>query len=43
MKYKSGDIYEGEYLNDKKEGMGIYISADGYKYEGEFKNVLREG
>ena len=23
--------------------MGIYISIEGYKYEGEFKNGLREG
>ena len=32
--YKNGDIYEGEFKNNKKEGKGIMIWKGGDKYEG---------
>ena len=40
--YNNGK-YEGEMLNDKKEGKGIFYYNDGGRYEGDWKNDLREG
>ena len=34
--YKDGKWYEGEYVNDKKEGYGVYF-WDSKTYEGEWK------
>ena len=39
----NGDSYEGEYMNDKKNGKGIYIWKNGSKYEGNFQNDYRHG
>ena len=37
-------IYEGTHTHDKKNGFGIYRSADGkFSYEGEWENGLRHG
>jgi len=36
--YSNGNIYEGEWVNDKKHGHGKYIFKNGDIYEGEFKN-----
>ncbi len=35
FKYANGDIYEGEFYDDKREGFGIYIWKSGEKYIGE--------
>ena len=35
--------YEGDYLNGKREGKGIYIYNSGDVYEGEYKNDLKDG
>ena len=43
MKYNNGDLYEGEWKNDKKEGNGIMKFENGNIYEGEWKNDLIEG
>lgn len=32
--WKDGRRYEGEYVNDKKQGWGQYIWADGRMYIG---------
>ena len=32
--WKDGRYYEGEYLNDKKQGFGVFSWPDGRKYEG---------
>ena len=38
-KFHNGDTYDGMYENDKKHGMGTYISMKtGRKYEGEWRN-----
>ena len=42
MNYNNGDIYEGEFKNDKKEGKGKIIYKNGEIYEGEFKNVIKK-
>jgi len=31
-----GDVYEGDWINDKAEGKGVYIHFDGAKYIGEW-------
>ena len=42
--YKNGNImYDGEYVNDKREGNGKYIYENGEYYIGEWKNDLRHG
>ena len=42
--YSNGKIkYEGDYINDKREGNGKYIWEDGEYYIGQFKNGLRHG
>ena len=38
MTYNNGDKYEGEWINDKKEGKGIYYYNIGEQYGGEWKN-----
>ena len=37
------DSYEGEYINDKKNGFGIYTFANGDYYKGNFLNDQRHG
>ena len=42
--YKNGNIkYEGDFINDKREGNGKYIYEDGEYYIGEWKNNFRHG
>ena len=37
--YPNGNIqYEGDWVNNKKEGNGKYILEDGEYYKGEWKN-----
>ena len=38
-----GDIYEGDWLNDKPNGYGLYTQIDGTKYEGEWKDHKQNG
>ena len=38
--YDTGDVYEGHFLNNKKNGYGVYKFADGDTYEGEWKENL---
>ena len=32
-----GKKYQGDFVNDKKEGIGVFIWKDGRKYAGEWK------
>jgi len=32
--HADGDVYEGDWLDDKAHGYGIYCHLDGAKYEG---------
>ena len=44
MYYKDGSKFEGEYVNDKINGFGIYTNKSGRKiYEGYWKDGKREG
>jgi hypothetical protein len=42
IKWKCGDIYEGEFKNCKLNGLGTYIS-DKYIYKGEFLDNMKHG
>ena len=41
--YKNGDVYEGSFVNGKREGKGTYIFKNGDKYEGDFKGGMKDG
>jgi len=43
MVYSSGDIYEGEWNNDVKEGYGVVKWLAGDKYEGTWSNEKKHG
>ena len=36
--YKNGDIYEGDWINNKKQGRGKIIYNDGTVEEGQWEN-----
>jgi hypothetical protein len=36
--WPDGRRYEGDYIDDKKEGFGIYLWPDGKRYEGGWKD-----
>lgn len=36
MEFANGDIYEGEWREDKKQGKGSNLYCNGDHYEGEF-------
>jgi hypothetical protein len=38
-----GDVYEGTYENDMKNGQGIYHWANGTTYNGNFVNDKKHG
>ena len=42
-KYNNGDKYEGQFLNNKKEGKGIMEYYNGDEYNGDWKNDKKEG
>jgi hypothetical protein len=35
-----GDIYDGEWMNDRANGQGIYLHVNGARYEGGWKDDL---
>ena len=43
MKYNNGDIYEGEWKEDKPDGEGKYFFKNKSSYKGNFREGLREG
>ena len=43
MNRRKGDIYDGEFLNDKKHGRGVYIKNNGKKYIGSWKYGKKDG
>jgi radial spoke head protein 1 len=36
-------VYEGQFVNGRKQGYGIYKYNNGLRYEGEYKNNVRQG
>ena len=44
MYYSNGNImYEGDWVNDKREGNGKYIDENSNYYIGQWKNDLKHG
>ena len=41
--YDNGDKYEGDFVDNVKEGKGIYYFSNGDKYEGEFFEDEKDG
>ena len=41
--YNNGDIFEGEFENEERNGHGIIKYFNGDIFEGEFKNDERNG
>ena len=41
--WKVGERFVGDFINDKREGYGVYYYAGGDRYEGNFKNNKKEG
>ena len=35
--HSDGDVYEGDWVNDKAEGFGVYTHMDGAQYMGQWK------
>ena len=40
---RKGELYEGEWLDNKKIGRGRLLTKDGQQYIGEFKNDKKHG
>ena len=36
MKWSDGRVYDGTYMNDQKDGHGVYKWADGRVYDGQW-------
>jgi hypothetical protein len=41
--YPEGGLYEGTWLGDKIEGLGVLVYRDGSIYEGTFENGVPQG
>lgn len=38
MIHADGDVYEGDWEDDKANGYGVYLHVNGARYEGNWKN-----
>jgi hypothetical protein len=41
--YSNGDVYEGRYRHNKKEGYGVMISQKGTRYEVQWRAGRKHG
>lgn len=41
--WESGNVYEGQYANDKRQGYGVMKWVDGTVYEGEWQFGAQHG
>ena len=41
--FQSGNVHEGEYVDDKRHGWGRFIWSDGAYYDGYWLNGMRSG
>eukprot|EP01023_Acetabularia_acetabulum_P008522 TRINITY_DN13704_c0_g1_i2.p1 TRINITY_DN13704_c0_g1~~TRINITY_DN13704_c0_g1_i2.p1 ORF type:complete len:991 (+),score=142.17 TRINITY_DN13704_c0_g1_i2:1978-4950(+) len=42
-KFKNGDIFKGEFFQDRMEGLGVYTFSAGGQYCGEWRKSIYEG
>lgn len=42
-KYKNGDVYDGEWMNDLKHNQGILMLKEGSQYSGSFNKGKKSG
>ena len=43
MKFSNSETYEGEFVNGRIEGNGLYTYLDGSSYKGDFLNEMKHG
>lgn len=43
LKYKDGQVYEGQFKNGVREGTGRLVYVNGKSFEGEWKNDSANG
>ena len=43
IRYKNGDVYEGEFVKGKRQGEGTYFFSDGEKYSGQWFQDQQHG
>lgn len=43
MRYVNGDKYDGEFVNDIRQGKGLYYWKDGSRWEGNFMDNVMDG
>ena len=43
VKFKNGDVYDGEWKSKAPNGMGVMIYANGEIYSGYWVNGIKEG
>jgi hypothetical protein len=43
MEYGNGNRYDGDWVNDMKEGRGVLLKANRDEYEGSWKNDKKNG
>lgn len=43
MTHANGDVYEGEWVDDKAHGFGTFVDTEGAKYTGEWVNDMQHG
>jgi hypothetical protein len=41
--HPDGDVYEGEWQNDKANGHGVFTRKNGGRYDGKWKDDLQDG
>ena len=39
--FKNGNVYEGEMLNNKREGQGVYVQSGVGWFQGAFSNDIK--
>lgn len=43
LKLPNGEIYRGDYFQDKKHGNGVFMWPNGKSYDGSWKNGKQHG